>query len=127
MIVLHDQFEYEVAWTYAENNDIHKDKIGRRKIDHKKSIRTSCSIVDKNGIIIATGWADKNPQDQFEPSRGRMLSLTRALIDFPKEVRIEFWKKYALKHRDKHAIAIAKHFNINISTSTSFLETSYAR
>lgn len=75
---------FYVRWEYV------RDKKGRPK-------QTNCFlhiVKDDEKIIVSKGIASLHKNDVFNKDLGRIISLTRALSDFPKEMRVKFWQVY---------------------------------
>lgn len=48
---------------------------------------------------VATGVAAKNPIDQFQKKVARKVALTKAIKNFPREMRSVVWEKYLKGHK----------------------------
>lgn len=85
MRVVHDNRVITFDWQYG------RDWFGRY---------TRCNVVVAEDNKFSTDYycttseAWCNPEDAFVKDVGRKISLTRAIKDFPREVRAKIWEAY---------------------------------
>lgn len=87
MIVIIDKVKYRVKWTHNSGNI--KDSVWPDK-------STVCNVNILENSIKACGWgiAKCSKKDNFNKSKGRIVSLTKAISHLPKDVRTLFWNQY---------------------------------
>jgi len=66
----------------------------------KKGMTTHCYLRDNDGKMVSLGIAKCGKKDNFCKETGRKISLTRAIKEFPKEIRRDFWKCYLNRGRN---------------------------
>lgn len=88
---------YREMFTY-----LNKDGV---KTSQARPVATECTILI-DGEVVGKGVTRCSPEDQFEYSYGRKLSLERALKDakVPQEMRNGAWKKYFEQSKPKKNI-----------------------
>lgn len=85
MQVVHGDSEITFDWQYGV------DLFGRY---------TRCNVVvaeenkSPSNFYCTTSVAWCNPEDAFVKDVGRKISLTRAIKEFPREVRAKIWEAY---------------------------------
>ena len=84
---INDQ-EISIDFEYFDS----KGKLAKPSSDDK--FLTVCTIYDNANQIIAKGNAIRNPEDKFVKEIGRKKSLTRALREFDRNTRAQYWQAY---------------------------------
>jgi hypothetical protein len=75
---------YHVRWQY---------KVGQN-IVHGNTDITECNIMDTTDNSVITGTALKYYTDKYDREKGRMISFKKAIANFSKELRTQFWEAY---------------------------------
>lgn len=60
----------------------------------KTPYATECFLTDKQGEAVAMGAADCHSGDPFDKEKGRKIALKRAIKNFSRTDRREFWRAY---------------------------------
>lgn len=84
MLIETKEGKYRVYWRHT---NFPKDK--------KVSTVTICSILKDGSIAPAVqGFSTCSREDDFCKDKGRKISLTRALREYPREFRTQIWQAY---------------------------------
>jgi hypothetical protein len=82
-----------------------KDKVYKIAFRHSLDVVkfTECTIMDEDKKILYIDYATCHPNDNFDRSKGRKISLSRVLQKFnlDRDTRTEIWKEYFNIHTRK--------------------------
>jgi hypothetical protein len=53
-----------------------------------------CVVRSLNSNLTLDGYAFCSENDNYEKNKGRKISLSRAIVDFPNNEREQIWKQY---------------------------------
>jgi len=92
MIVTINDEKLQVQW-------IHDSTTLLLNGEDTKLPRTQCLIKNGDEKVLVKSESLCGPTDNYCRNTGRKISLTRAIEDFPKSQRAEYWKTYfAMRH-----------------------------
>lgn len=76
----------------------HEGRILRVHFRHEVPAYTQCWITERDTQqFVSKGFALCSSKDNFNREKGRKVSLSRALKNFPKEKRTEVWTLYFMR------------------------------
>lgn len=84
MIVKTVEKEYRVYWRHENFSHLKHWKVNGS---------TQC-LIESDGYGCGQGIAECSTKDNFNKSKGRIVSLTKAIKHLPKDVRKQFWNQY---------------------------------
>jgi hypothetical protein len=84
MIFRNGRMKYHVIWHYDRENCV-----------------TECNIYDDDKILVRKGVTKCYYKDEFNKSKGRKTSLSRAISDLPKNIRELVWESYFSRKKVK--------------------------
>jgi len=79
--------DYYITWLYTD-----KIVLDKKNKEHT-CVNTSC-IITKDERVISIGNTRCSIKDRDIKEIGRKLSLQRAINDFNKSIRTDFWESY---------------------------------